>query len=114
MTLCRRGRSVFRRTLVRGLVVTSVIGEHLPTTARLDTSPFSHVRNAACNRRRTAAHAATARPFRMIMMQTASPAVAPFLPKSDLSDCVRPETPNSTEPEVARRSEEHTSELQSL
>jgi hypothetical protein len=49
--------------LVRGLVVMSVIGEHLPTTAQLDSSPFSHVRNAACNRRRIAAHAAAARAF---------------------------------------------------
>src|SRR5262245_25415522 len=92
MTLCRRGRSVFRRTLVRGLVVMSVIGEHLPTTARLDGSPFSHVRNAACNRRRAAAHAVTVRSFKIndanrVARRRASPA------KSDSSDCARPETP---------------------
>src|SRR5215831_21203974 len=40
MTLCRRGRSVFRRTLVRGLVVMSVIGEHLPTTAQWTAHHF--------------------------------------------------------------------------
>src|SRR6516164_1173980 len=56
MTLCRRGRSVLRRTLVRGLVVTSVIGANLPTTAQLNSASFSHVRNVARNWRRTAAH----------------------------------------------------------
>src|SRR5215510_14777886 len=33
------------------------------------------------------------------MMQTASPAIAPSPAKSDSSDCARPETPNSAEPE---------------
>src|SRR5215510_847673 len=45
MTLCRRGRSVLRRTLVRGLVVTSVIGgQDLPISAHGSTIALCHDR----------------------------------------------------------------------
>src|SRR5262249_18201954 len=59
MTLCRRGRSVFRRPLVRGLGVMSVIGgADLPDVGAglYLHPPFSHARNAARNWRRSAAH----------------------------------------------------------
>src|SRR6516162_6250455 len=82
MTLCRRGRSVFRRTLVRGLVVMSVIERDLPDVgARLYryASQSSHIGNAARNWRRTAARDLSRRAderFETTMMQMLRP-IAP-------------------------------------
>src|SRR5262245_63597828 len=121
MTLCRRGRSVLRRTLVRGLVVTSVIGANLPTTAQLNSASFSHVRNVARNWRRTAAHDLALTQACPIQCVQGSFSAQNGLAASNARLARRTRASAPIAPTIcspigspSRRSEEHTSELQSL
>src|SRR5262245_36708754 len=98
MTLCRRGRSVFRRTLVRGLVVMSVIGEHLPTTAQWTAHHFRTFATPPAISGEPPLmprlpDRSTINDANRVARRRASPA------KSDSSDCARPGTPNSAEAE---------------
>src|SRR6266849_5819654 len=61
MTLCRRGRSVFSRVLVRGLVTMSLIGRHSrPGVASEADSTFWQVRSCSNQPQRLEARVALA------------------------------------------------------